>query len=77
MILKSLWSIKLVLATAGGRTMKKPKTMPKTCCEYTKNKHGFISSCGMRAAFNKHWHYCPYCGKPIARLINTKENENT
>ena len=57
--------------------MKRLGTIPKLCCEYTKNKHGFISGCGMRAAYNKHWRYCPYCGKPIAKLINTKENENT
>lgn len=75
MILKSLWIIKLVLAIAAGGQIT--MSIPKLCCEYTKNKHGFITGCGMRAAFNKHWHYCPYCGKPIARLINTKENENT
>lgn len=75
MILKSLWIIKLVLAIAAGGQIT--MSIPKLCCEYTKNKHGFISGCGMRAAYNKHWHYCPYCGKPIAILFNAKENENT
>lgn len=55
--------------------MPKIKPMPKICCEYLKNKHGYISGCGMRAAYNKHWNYCPYCGKPIAILFNSKEIE--
>lgn len=54
---------------------KKPK--PKQCCEYIKPKHGYVSGCGMRAAYNSHWKYCPYCGKPIAILINVKDFENT
>lgn len=55
--------------------MQKNKPMPKQCCEYFKNKHGYITGCGMRAAYNKHWNYCPYCGKPIAILCNSKEIE--
>lgn len=43
---------------------------PKISCEYTKDKFGFYSECGYRAAYNKHWHYCPYCGKPITKLFH-------
>ena len=37
------------------------------CC-YNKGSHGWVSGCGMRAAYNKHWKYCPYCGRGIANL---------
>lgn len=44
--------------------------MPKRLCEYTKDAHGYYSECGYRAAFNKFWHFCPYCGKPICRFFH-------
>lgn len=52
------------------------KRYSKSTCIYLKNKHGVISGCGMRAAYNKHWNYCPYCGNPIVALFNTKDIEN-
>ena len=42
-------------------------------CEYTKNRHGIMTSCGMRVPYNKYFRYCPYCGKPIAKLFKSWE----
>ena len=43
-------------------------------CEYVKEKNGYVSGCGYRAAWNKHWIVCPYCAKPI-HVISRKANE--
>ena len=43
-------------------------------CQYIKDKNGYVSGCGYRAAWNKHWMVCPYCAKPI-HIINKKANE--
>lgn len=40
------------------------------CCEYIKNRQGILTNCGARANYRKSWHYCPYCGRPIAVLFN-------
>lgn len=48
---------------------RKIQCMPKRACEYRKDKYGYYSECGYRAAFNKFWHFCPYCGKPICRFF--------
>ena len=37
-------------------------------CYYIKKKHGWISGCKWRVNYNKHWAYCPHCGKPIVNL---------
>lgn len=44
-------------------------------CLYIKNKHNYVSGCGLRAPYNKHWKYCPYCGRPINKIWNIKEDE--
>ena len=43
-------------------------------CEYLKTQNGFTSGCGIRAAYNKRWIYCPYCGKRLM-IINRKSSE--
>ena len=47
------------------RIISHKKTKSNVGCEYFKTKHGYTSGCGYVAAYNKFWHYCPYCGKPI------------
>lgn len=37
-------------------------------CEYQKTKHGVISGCGFRVAYNKTWRFCPICGLPICKM---------
>ena len=45
-------------------------------CIYQKEKHGYISGCGMRVAYTTNWRYCPFCGLPISNLSNAiKERE--
>ena len=39
-------------------------------CAYKRNCHGYIAGCnGYRAAYNKYWTTCPYCGKPLAKFF--------
>ena len=56
--------------------MVKPKHLRNTKlnCEYFKEKNGYISGCGFRAAWNRFWIVCPYCAKPI-HIINRKAEE--
>ena len=37
-------------------------------CYYTRRKHNWVSGCRWRVNYNKHWVYCPHCGKPIINL---------
>lgn len=37
-------------------------------CLYYKTSYGYESGCGYRAAYNKFWHWCPYCRRPIVVL---------
>lgn len=55
--------------------MRKPKASSKQCCEYSKNKYGYVTGCGLRTVYNKYWRFCPYCGKSIVILFNSKEIE--
>ena len=32
--------------------------------------NGYITGCGYRVAYNRHMHFCPYCGKRISNLSN-------
>lgn len=45
-------------------------------CYYVKRKQGWISGCGWRVGYNKHWVYCPHCGKHIINLNREQENRN-
>ena len=40
----------------------------KPTCAYIKYSYGYVSGCGKRAAYNKYWKWCPYCGKPLINL---------
>ena len=45
-------------------------------CMYSKNIHNYVSGCGKRAGLNiRGWHYCPFCGKPLSRMWNDREEE--
>ncbi len=57
--------------------MKRNKTCSKIIhCVYTKNKHNYVSGCGMRAGLNiRNWHYCPFCGKPMSQIWNIRDDE--
>ena len=37
-------------------------------CTYVKHSYGYVSGCGYRAAYNKFWKWCPYCGKTIVNI---------
>lgn len=52
--------------------MKHYKSIVK--CEYLKTSNGYVSGCGIRAAYNKFWNYCPYCGRQLM-IINKKSTE--
>lgn len=55
---------------------KQPKTTYRLIsCHYTKGKHNFESGCGHRVGGVTTWNYCPYCGKPIRKLWNIKEEK--
>ena len=54
--------------------MPKKRGRPRLLCEYRKEVNGYVSGCGMRAAYNKRWQWCPYCGKVII-VITRKANE--
>lgn len=56
--------------------MARPKHLRNTKlnCEYFKEKNGYISGCGFRAAWNRFWIVCPYCAKSI-HIINRKAEE--
>ena len=55
---------------------KEPKTTYHLIsCHYTKTQYNFESGCGHRTGGVKTWNYCPYCGKPIRKLWNVKEDE--
>lgn len=45
----------------------------KKHCTYIHNIHGYVSGCGIRAAYNRYWKYCPFCGKAI--VIIEKKNK--
>ena len=47
---------------------KKMFSYNTTPCEYIKNKHGYISGCGVRVAWNKTWRFCPICGRTICKM---------
>ena len=44
--------------------------MTKLTCIFTRQNDGYVSQCGYRVAFNKHWRYCPHCGRLIVNLSN-------
>ena len=54
--------------------MPKKRGRPRLLCEYRKEANGYVSGCGIRAAYNKMWHWCPYCGKVLI-VITRKANE--
>lgn len=37
-------------------------------CLFSKTSTGYFSGCGYRVAYNRHWHFCPHCGKRISNL---------
>lgn len=49
---------------------KNQKKVDRFHCEYSKQEHGYISGCGKRAAYNRFWKVCPYCGRRIRNLSN-------
>lgn len=55
--------------TENSRPMRKI-SVPALCCEYIHKRGGVMTECGYRANYRKTWHYCPYCGRPIAKLFN-------
>ena len=50
--------------------------MSYSYCYYRQDRNGYISGCDYRAAFNRHWKWCPYCGKRISRMLCEFEDEN-
>jgi len=52
----------------------KGRKTPQFHCEYFKEQHGYVTGCGYRAAYNKHWWVCPYCGRLI-HVMNRKAEE--
>lgn len=45
-------------------------------CIYQRATHNWVTQCGMRAAYNRFWIYCPYCGKRILNLARASEIAN-
>ncbi len=41
-------------------------------CEYTKNRHNFVSGCGYRVPYNEKWKVCPYCAGKIVNLSSVE-----
>lgn len=57
--------------------------MAKLVCEYTRNRHNYVSGCGYRVPYHVKWVTCPYCSRKIVNLgglrrwqQRDKENDN-
>jgi hypothetical protein len=54
-------------------------TQSLTTCVYLQEQHNYVSGCGFRAAYNKFWRICPYCGRHIVCLnqsMREKDRDN-
>ena len=52
-----------------------PKDLIGEKCNYNKRKHDWVSGCGWRVNYNKHWVYCPHCGRHIMNLARLQKGD--